>query len=408
MPATTACGVSTVAGGEDVRSLAPDASLTPLEAGAAAAEVLTEAPAPDPVGGALEQPSVVVTSVDESGRPQFHEVPADGATDPVAAVETLTADVVSDGGAVVAVEADRPVSTLATDPHRSVQWPLDRLDFEASWASSTGAGVCVAVVDNGAQTNHPDLAGRIVASQDFTGEGLAGSNHGTHVAGIIAAVAGNGVGVSGAAPGAELLNVKALASSGTGSTLWVAQGITWAVDHGAEVVNLSLGSACPQASPSGCASAAMAAAIDYAQTHDVVVVASGGNDGLPELGPGVPNPEHNYWSWPAALAWPIAVASTTVTDARSASSTQASYLDVAAPGNSVASTIAGGGYAYMSGTSMAAPYVSALAALLRGAHPSETAAQIRQRIIDHTVDLGPTGLDDDFGWGLIDPGASIG
>jgi subtilisin family serine protease len=155
----------------------------------------------------------------------------------------------------------------------------------------------------------------------------------------------------------------------------------------------------------------MSAAVDYAEAHDVIVVAAAGNDGTPG------DPELNWWSWPAAYTWPIAVASIDQWHDHSTFSTQASYVDVAAPGTSIVSTApthatvawpsGTPGYGGMSGTSMATPYVVALAAILRGAHPTETAAQIRARIVDTADDLGSTGWDSSFGNGLIDPPAAL-
>jgi subtilisin family serine protease len=162
----------------------------------------------------------------------------------------------------------------------------------------------------------------------------------------------------------------------------------------------------------------MQTAVAYAQAHDVVVVAAAGNEGDPlDHYPDRTNPEYGYWSWPAALSWPIAVAAVDSSSNRPAFSTQASYVDVAAPGASILSTAPVApttvwtsgttGYGTMSGTSMATPYVSGLVALLRSAHPTETATQIRSRVTSTADDLGATGWDDAFGAGLIDPVAAL-
>ncbi|MEX0768726.1 MAG: S8 family serine peptidase, partial [Microthrixaceae bacterium] len=189
----------------------------------------------------------------------------------------------------------------------------------------------------------------------------------------------------------SLLNAKALtAAQGQGTTAGVAQAITWAVDNGAAVINASVGG------DSG--SSALLQAINYAQAQGVVFVASAGNDGQGS----------NVTSWPAAYDWPIAAASITDTGARSTFSTQGSYLDIAAPGSSILSTITSNRYAYMSGTSMAAPYVTAVAALARAAHPTETAPQIRSRVIASATDAGVPGWDSSYGWGIIQPTAALG
>ena len=348
---------------------------------------------------------VVVTAIDGDGHPEIHRIDADTPASTVADAQQLEATISSGGGGVVAVEPDHAVRVSGTnDPGRSAQWALTQLDYEGLWPTNDGTGVCVAVVDTGTQTTHPDLAGLVVGTADFTGEGPAdGYGHGTHVAGIVGATANNGVGVTGAAPGVDLLSVKVLASNGSGLSSWTADGIIWAVDHGATVLNLSLGASCPPAQSTGCVSTAMQTAISYAQSNDVLVVAAAGNDGDPN------GPSAGNWSWPAAYTWPIAVAATTSSSAHSGFSTSASYVDVAAPGTSIYSTYltsVNGGYAYMSGTSMATPYVTALAALLRGAHPGETATQIKARITSTATDLGAPGPDPDFGWGLINPAAA--
>lgn len=348
---------------------------------------------------------IVLTAVDADGHPEIHRIDAADAASAVTDAQLVEAWVSADGGDVVAIEADRPVTAAVTnDPGRPAQWALTQLNVEGLWPVNNGTGVCVAVIDTGVQSTHPDLAGLVVGTADFTGEGPAdGYGHGTHVAGIIGAVANNGVGISGAAPGADVLSVKVLASNGSGLSSWAADGIIWAVDHGATVLNLSLGASCPPAQSGGCMSTAMQTAVSYAQSHDVVVVAAAGNDGDP-------NGAHaGNWSWPAAYTWPIAVGATTASSTHSSFSTSAPYVDVAAPGSSIYSTYlttVNGGYAYMSGTSMATPYVTALAALLRGAHPSDTAAQIRARITSTATDLGPPGPDPDFGAGLINPSAA--
>jgi type VII secretion-associated serine protease mycosin len=416
-------------------------SLRPSEAADQARSAAADAIADPTLAGEHGNVPVVVTAVDADGHPDITTLDTAGPADAAHDVAALTSDVRHDGGDVLAVEPDPLISVsgdattdpttppagngdpsalaTATDPKRPSQWALNSVDFEDAWDQTTGSGVCVAVLDTGIATSHPEFAGRIGGTLDLSGDGVEdGYGHGTHVAGIIAADANNGIGVAGAAPGATLLVVKVLANDGWGQSSWVAQGITWAVDHGARVINMSLGSACPQSAPSGCDSTAMQTAVAYAQAHDVVVVAAAGNEGDPlDHYPDRTNPEYGYWSWPAALSWPIAVAAVDSSSNRPAFSTQASYVDVAAPGASILSTAPVApttvwtsgttGYGTMSGTSMATPYVSGLVALLRSAHPTETATQIRSRVTSTADDLGATGWDDAFGAGLIDPVAAL-
>lgn len=377
-----------------------------LRASVVAHDALSRAAAA-PTGGNATV-ALNVTSVDEAGRPRVSTIQV---ASPAAAASGATAvagKAEADGAAVIAVEPQvrLHVDDTATDPGRPGQWAFDALDFESTWSTTTGDNLCVAILDTGVQVDHPDLAGHIAATWDATGQGVAdGHGHGTHVAGIIAATPNNGIGVAGAAPGVQLMIAKVLTNQGTGSDAWTANGLVWAVDNGARVVNLSLGASCPQFDSAPCQSTAMQSAIAYAQSHDVVVVAAAGNNGDPTNPPN--NPQYGYWSWPAAFSWPIAVAATTNTNTRSSFSTQGGYVDVAAPGSSILSTFKGSSYASMSGTSMATPYITALVALLRAAHPQETATQIAQRITSTATDLGDPGPDPSFGYGLADPGAAM-
>lgn len=366
-------------------------TLTPTEAARTARSIVSQSDAAP----------LAVTTVDDAGRPEIHPVDATTPHDTAASVREIAQATVSDGGQVLAVETDHAVHTdaapITNDPIRPSQWALAQFDFEGVWTRGNGTGVCVAIVDTGVQVDHPDLASRVVASNDWTGEGTAlAGNHGTHVAGIIAAVPDNGVGVVGAAPGVDLLNAKVLTAAGSGLDSSVASGVIWSVDQGADIINLSLGSSCANVAPISCRSTAMQLAVDYARDHDVLVVASGGNDGT----------RANLWSWPAAFDWPIAVASISSNGLRSSFSTIASYVDIAAPGENIRSTIANSGYGDLSGTSMAAPYVTALAALVRSTHPGESSAQLRDRIVDTATDRGAPGPDPSYGQGVIDPAAA--
>jgi type VII secretion-associated serine protease mycosin len=312
-----------------------------------------------------------------------------------AAVTGMIAAAQSDP-AVVAVEVDHRVQasgvvTRSLDTYRDQQWALDRLDAENAWQSSRGAGVVVGVVDSGVDGTHPDLVGQVLTGTDLVSPGGNGWNdqngHGTHVAGIVAALAGNGIGVAGLAPGAKILPVRALDADGGGWDSDVAQGVIWAADHGATVINLSLGS--PDASD------ADRSAIVYAIGKGAVVLAAAGNE----------RTAGNPVEYPAAWRIPglLAVAATTAADASASYSNSGSYVDVAAPGDLIVSTVPGGSYASMSGTSMATPYAAATAALVRAAAPSLTPAAVASALTASAADLEATGRDADTGAGLVDP-----
>jgi subtilisin family serine protease len=231
---------------------------------------------------------------------------------------------------------------------------LDQVHFDDAWtAGEDGAGVVVAVVDTGVQGSHPDLYPNLLNGYDFV-SGAAGpcadpNSHGTHVAGIIAQ-ADNSIGGIGGAPRVKILPVRVLGANGSGSSPVVASGITWAADHGADVINLSLGG--------DVQSSAITSAVDYAVgTKGVVVVAAAGNCGqcIPANTP----------SFPAASANVIAVgALTTGQMSKAGFSNNNSYIDIATPGTGIDSTVPTSSYGTMSGTSMATPFASAAAALI--------------------------------------------
>jgi len=389
------------------------AGIDPSTARAEATDAVQQAIADPSIPGTAGDVPLVITSVNADGHPSVRTLSTTSAANASDQAAKVTNQVSDHGGQVLAVEPEHTMTAavVATDPGRSSEWALNALDYENVWNTTSGGGECVAILDTGIDLSHPDLAGRVAGTDDLTGQGVNdGFGHGTHVAGIIAADANNGIGVAGAAPGVSLLAVKVLANNGVGNSSWTSAGIIWAVDHGAKVINLSLGASCPPSAPAQCDTTDMEQALLYAQNHDVMVIAAAGNDGDAS---NLPAGHHlNDWSWPAASDWPIAVAATTETNQHATFSTQAPYVDVAAPGQDIISTMApssvlGGPttlYASLSGTSMATPFVTAEAALLRAAYPSETAGQIRNRIVGHVTALGPAAT---FGAGLINPGAAL-
>lgn len=292
-----------------------------------------------------------------------------------------------DGG--VAAKPGR-VRALEADPLLSRQWGYARLGSERTGpAGKFGAGITVAVIDTGVDASHPELQGRVLEGRDFvaSGDGRSDANgHGTHVSGVIAAAADNGEGIAGIAPKVKILPVRVLDKTGWGDDAQVAEGIVWAVDNGADILNLSLGTHDPNP--------LMRTAVNYAQEKGVLVVAAAGNDG--SQGPK---------SYPAAWERVLAVAATTPMDTVASFSTAGDYVDIAAPGSLVMSTVPGG-YAPMSGTSMATPHVTAAAALLMAS--GYRAEQAQTRLLETAIDLAPRGTDDRTGRGLMDPARALG
>lgn len=265
------------------------------------------------------------------------------------------------------------------------QWNLPAIETERGWALSRGNDdIVIAVLDTGVQLDHPDLRGRIAEGVNLVGEGDPEDDvgHGTHVAGIIAATVNNGEGVAGLSWRGRVMPVKVLDSTGSGTTYSVAEGIIWATDHGADVINMSLGNY---------ASAEfLHDAIRYAYDRGVVLVAASGNDNTDQPG------------YPAAYPEVFAVAATDAGDNKAPFSNYGDYIDVAAPGDAIASTYPGNQYAALSGTSMASPHVAALAGLIKAVNPDLTNREIMDIMRKTAVDLGEKGRDIYFGYGRID------
>ncbi|MDB4868876.1 MAG: peptidase [Cohnella sp.] len=266
------------------------------------------------------------------------------------------------------------------------QWNLPEIETERGWNWNKGAdNVVVAVVDTGVQSDHPDLKGRLVKGANIVDPSKPPEDdvgHGTHVAGIIAAQVNNNEGVAGLTWFTKIMPVKALDSSGAGSTYSVAEGIIWAVDHGANVINMSLGNYAQ--------AQFLHDAIRYAHDHDVVLVSASGNDNTDRPG------------YPAAYPEVFAVAATDPGAVKAEYSNFGNYIDVAAPGTKIASTYPGSRYAALSGTSMACPHVSALASLVRAANPQLSNVEVMDLMRQTARDLGAKGKDNVFGYGEID------
>ncbi len=295
-----------------------------------------------------------------------------------------------------------PAATLAAnDPRRGEQWGLDLVESDAAHATATGAGAVIAVVDSGAQADHPDLAGQVLPGHDFVqddGTPQDGNGHGTHVSGIALALEGNGVGVSSVAPGAKLLPVRVLDDEGAGTSEDVAAGIDWARTHGADVINLSLGSEVPIVGAMG--GDDIDAAIRRALAAGIVVVAAAGNNGVPVC------------EQPAASEGLLCVGAVDKRKQRSVFSSFGNGLGVVAPGGSllggdedVLSTVPPSTYDYYAGTSQAAPHVAGVAALLVGEGLQGQSAV--RRILDTATDLGPAGDDPEYGYGLVNARAAV-
>ena len=294
------------------------------------------------------------------------------------------------------------VASAANDPRRGEQWNLDLIESDAAHATATGTGAVIAVVDTGVAAGHPDLAGQILPGRDFVQDDDTpqdGNGHGSHVSGIAIAATGNGVGISSVAPGAKLLPVRVLGDDGSGTSEDVAAGIDWARTHGAQVINLSLGSEVPIVGAMG--GDEIDAALRRALGAGLVVVAAAGNNGVPVC------------EQPAAAEGLLCVGAVDKRKQRSFFSSFGSGLGVVAPGGSslpatgedILSTVPPDGYEEIAGTSQAAPHVAGVAALLVGKGLTGQAAV--KRILDTATDLGPSGDDAEYGNGLVNARAAV-
>ncbi|MEU8609057.1 type VII secretion-associated serine protease mycosin [Actinoplanes sp. NPDC048791] len=281
------------------------------------------------------------------------------------------------------------------DSVRAEQWHLKTLNVAGAWTYASGAGVTVAVIDSGVDSGHKDLQGQVLPGLDLVDSGGDGDTdlvgHGTTVSALIAGRGDDEAGVVGIAPKAKILPVRVLDRENRyDDALIVAKGVRWAVDHGARVINLSLGG--------NGSSPALAAALDYAFAKDVVVVACTGNANA--------STSSGVW-YPAREPGVIAVAgmekagdvlwSGSITGKETVVTAPATQLVGARPG----------GYWRVQGTSFAAPMVSGTAALVRSRWPTMSAAEVVNRIIKTAKDRGPAGRDGQYGYGLVDPTGAL-
>ncbi|MFA5791844.1 MAG: S8 family peptidase [Candidatus Paceibacterota bacterium] len=281
-----------------------------------------------------------------------------------------------------------------TQPSEGLPWGVDRIDADLVWGITTGDPIKVAIVDTGIYVKHPDLVGNLkggVSTVGYTTSYNDDNGHGTHVAGIVAAI-DNEIGVIGVGPKIDLYAVKVLNSRGSGYLSDIIEGLDWAITNGAQVVNMSLGTASDVQSFHDAVARVYAAGI--------VVVAAAGNSGGSVI-------------FPAAYPEVIAVSATDNTDTIASWSSRGPEIDLAAPGASIYSTYKGSTYKTLSGTSMAAPHVAGAVALVltqtakcdTDLSGSCSPAEVQQRLEVTAEQVTPdkiSGKDNLYGSGLID------
>lgn len=316
---------------------------------------------------------------------------------------------------------DYKTQNAVNDAEFEYQWWIPATEMEKAWekvSEDKRKDVTVAVLDTGIDSDHPDLVGSIVQGYDFVNNDNNpedDNGHGTHVAGIIGAIANNAIGVAGTAAGVKIMPVKVLDDKGVGDSTQIIKGIIWAVDNGADIINMSLSRPRNIVDKNGDTVDAFNQfeydAIRYALEKGVIVVGAVGNESnhwtTDEPGDlDIVQNDEEYDSpvgYPAAYSGVLGVGAVDfysefiIADF----SNTGDEVDVVAPGVDIISTYPGGGYEFESGTSQAAPMASGLAALLKAGNKSLSGEDIERIIMESAVDLGDPGADTEFGFGLV-------
>jgi subtilisin family serine protease len=327
-----------------------------------------------------------------------------------------------------------PAQAATNDPLSAAQWGPAQIHAEQAWATSRGAGAVIAVVDTGVDLTHPDLAGQLVAGATFIGcnpscgngnwkgpdgVGQAEDAHGTHVSGIAAAATNNGIGIAGVAPGAKIMPVKVL-EAGSGTYEDIALGVRWAADHGADVINMSLGGLQgTQALSVTGVDTTLQDAISYAKGKGVAIIAAAGNDSVPLC---------NSPGFDEGVLCVVATDKRELRAAYSSGPVRPDLNSVAAPGGSslpacgedIVSSVPtgtstsggtcgyGSAYDEYAGTSMATPHVAGVAALLAAQGRSADAIYAALTSTARTPGADARGVfSPDYGYGIVDAAAAV-
>lgn len=288
-------------------------------------------------------------------------------------------------------ELDRqiPTATTVNDPYYGSAWHLDRVRTPAAWGKTMGNGVTIAVIDTGVDANHPDLSTQLVPGWNFYDNNSNTSDvagHGTGVAGAAAAATNNSVGVAAVSGQAKIMPIRATDTSGVGYISMIAQGITWAADKGAKVINLSFDRLWTFSS--------VVSAAEYAKSKGSLVVIAASNNAKDEGA--------------ATQSAMIPVSATDKYDKLTTFSSWGNHVAIAAPGIEIWSTTRGGGYGAWWGTSVASPVTAGVVALMMAANPKLSNTEVEKLLYASARDLGTAGRDKYYGYGLVDAEAAVG
>lgn len=288
------------------------------------------------------------------------------------------------------VELDHEVSTTSTanDPYFGSAWHLSRVKAPSAWNTAQGNGVTIAIIDTGVDAAHPDLKDKLVPGWNFYDNNTNTSDvkgHGTGVAGAAAATTNNSVGVASVATSAKIMPIRATDTSGVGYISMIANGITWAADKGAKVINLSFDRLWTFSS--------VVSAAQYAKNKGALVVIAASN-----------NAKDEGSTQQTAM---IPVSATDKNDALTSFSSWGNHVAVAAPGLDIWSTTRGGGYGAWWGTSVSSPITAGVVALMMSANPKLSNADVEKLLYASARDLGTAGRDIYYGHGLVDAEAAV-
>jgi type VII secretion-associated serine protease mycosin len=317
---------------------------------------------------------------------------------------TGSASVPSSASASVPELVEGPAGGIHTDTVRSGEYWLDQYGIRSAWATTQGKGITIAVIDTGVDGSVPDLAGAVSGGTDFSGDGSNNGqtpegdaderNHGTMVASLAAGRGtGDGGGLIGVAPRAKILTISiGFGAQATNSDDQIANAVTWAVNHGANVINMSLTRNTLSWPPS------WDKAFLYAMDHNVVIVAAAGNrgSGTSEVGA------------PATMPGVLTVAGVDRSGHSSVdASAQGITIGVSAPSEQLLGAVPGGGYVQWEGTSGSTPIVAGVVALVMAAHPGISADNAINRVVSTATDAGAKGVDPIYGYGLVNAAAAV-
>lgn len=287
-------------------------------------------------------------------------------------------------------ELDRRVhlTLVPNDPYNGSEWHVPKIRASDAWNTTMGSGVTIAILDSGVLATHPDLAANLVPGWNFYDNDSNTADvygHGTAVAGAAAAIANNGTGVVGVAGAAKIMPIRVTDISGYGYYSTVAQGITYAADHGARVANASFASLY--------SSSSVQSAAQYMKSKGGLVTVAAGNSGTNDGSP--------------AITSMIPVSATDGNDVIASWSSFGNYVAVSAPGVGIWTTNSSGSYGAWSGTSFSSPITAGVLALMMAAKPTLSAGQVESLLYATAVDLGTSGRDPYYGYGRIDAAAAV-